>query len=191
MMEDTTVVPGGAEVEISMMTLEATRENWERPEHRRGDVGLLLPLRHPPLQFYRYLIDRIGRKWHWQDYLCLSDAQLAARIHGPQRDMRLLLIEGAPAGFFDLDRRDESTVEIVYLGLMEHVSGRGLGKWLLSEAMVTAFSTGVRRIILKTCSLDHPAALPVYRNAGFEIIQDVVMPIRLLTLEQRAAILLR
>ncbi|MEX2696680.1 hypothetical protein [Rhizobium mongolense] len=121
---DITIAPDGAEVQISMKTLELNRENWDTSANRNGNVGLLLPLKQPPLHFYRYLIDRIGREWHWQDYLCLSDAKLAAHIHGPRREMRLLLIEGAPASFFDLDRRDKETVEIVYLGLMAHVAGR-------------------------------------------------------------------
>ncbi|ESY27751.1 hypothetical protein X747_32865 [Mesorhizobium sp. LNJC384A00] len=125
------------------------------------------------------------------DYLCLSDADLAVRIHGPRRDMRVLLIEGAPTGFFDLDRRDHETVEVVYFGLMEHVAGRGFGKWLLSEAIAAAFSADVRCIVLKTCSLDHPAALAIYQKAGFRVVADVLMPMRLLTPEQRAAILLR
>ncbi|RVC59432.1 GNAT family N-acetyltransferase [Mesorhizobium sp. M00.F.Ca.ET.038.03.1.1] len=185
------IAPEGPEVQISMKTLELTRENWGTLGQHNGDVGLLLPLRQPPLHFYRYLVDRIGRKWHWQDYLCLSDADLAARIHGPQRDTRVLLIEGAPAGFFDLDRRDKETVEVVYFGLMEHVAGRGFGKWLLSEAMAAAFSADVRRIVLKTCSLDHPAALAIYQKAGFRVVADVSIQMRLLTLEQRAAILLR
>ncbi|MER8608969.1 GNAT family N-acetyltransferase [Mesorhizobium sp. M1233] len=191
MTTDTAIAPDGPEVEISMRTLELTRKNWSTLGQHNGNVGLLLSLRQPPLHFYRYLIDRIGRNWHWQDYLCLRDADLAARIHGPRRDMRLLLIEGAPAGFFDLDRRDNETVEVVYLGLMEHVAGRGFGKWLLSEAIAAAFSADVRRIVLKTCSLDHPAALPIYKKAGFRVVADVLMPMRLLTLEQRAAILLR
>ncbi|WP_292520384.1 GNAT family N-acetyltransferase [Mesorhizobium sp.] len=174
-----------------MKTLELTRESWGALGQHNGNVGLLLPLRQPPLHFYRYLVDRIGRKWHWQDYLCLSDADLAARIHGPQRDMRLLLIEGAPAGFFDLDRRDNETVEVVYLGLMEHVAGHGFGKWLLSEAIGAAFSADVRRIVLKTCSLDHPAAMVIYQKAGFRIVADVPMAMRLLTLDQRGTILLR
>ncbi|MER9631994.1 GNAT family N-acetyltransferase, partial [Mesorhizobium sp. M0296] len=188
---DAAIAPEGPELEISMKTLELTRESWGALGQHNRDVGLLLPLRQPPLHFYRYLVDRIGRKWHWQDYLCLSDADLAARIHGPRRDMRLLLIEGAPAGFFDLDRRDQETVEVVYLGLMEHVAGRGFGKWLLSEAMAAAFSADARRIVLKTCSLDHPAALAIYQKAGFQIVADVPMTMQLLTLDQRGSILLR
>nr|WP_210235291.1 GNAT family N-acetyltransferase [Mesorhizobium sp. M00.F.Ca.ET.217.01.1.1] len=105
--------------------------------------------------------------------------------------MRVLLIEGAPAGFFDLDRRDKETVEVVYFGLMGHVAGRGFGKWLLSEAMAAAFSADVRRIVLKTCSLDHPAALAIYQKAGFRVVAEVSIQMRLLTLEQRAAILFR
>lgn len=45
-----------------MMTLELSRENWGALDQRNGNVGLLLPLRRPPLH---YLVNRIGRKWHW------------------------------------------------------------------------------------------------------------------------------
>ncbi|WP_156936552.1 GNAT family N-acetyltransferase [Mesorhizobium sp. LNJC384A00] len=76
----------------------------------------------------------------------------------------------APAGLFDLDRVDHETAEIVYLGLMQHLAGRGLGKWLLPEAIATAFSADVRRVVLKTRTRDHPAArtgnLPEGRLAG-------------------------
>ncbi|WP_245474422.1 hypothetical protein [Mesorhizobium sp. M2A.F.Ca.ET.042.01.1.1] len=78
MTTPTAITPDGPEVEISMTTLELTRGDWATPDQQIADVGLLLPLRQPPLHFYRYLLDRIGRKWHWQDYLCLSDADLAA-----------------------------------------------------------------------------------------------------------------
>ncbi|RWC38038.1 MAG: hypothetical protein EOS28_31105 [Mesorhizobium sp.] len=66
-------------------------------------------------------------------------------------------------GFFDLDRRDK---------------GRGLFRQ-------------VRRIVLKTCSLDHPAALAIYQKVGLRIVADVPMAMRFLTLGQRGAILLR
>ncbi len=185
------IAPKGPEVEISVTTMELQRTNWLARREDQDNSGLLMPLTKPPLDFYRYLIDRIGRQCHWQEYLCFGDADLSARIHAPRREMRLLLIDGAPAGLFDIDRVDDETAEIVYFGLMTHLAGRGLGKWLLAQAIATAFSTGARRLVLKTSSLDHPAAQVIYRKAGFEIAQEEVMKIRLLTLEQRAAILLR
>ena len=62
----------------------------------------LLKTRKPPLHFYRYLIDRIGRDWHWVNALRLSDDELATKIHAAERDIRVLYSDGAPAGFFDV-----------------------------------------------------------------------------------------
>ena len=62
----------------------------------------LLRTRNMPLHYYRYLMDRVGRKWHWVNVLRLSDEELAAGIHTPGRDIRVLYLDGAPAGFFDL-----------------------------------------------------------------------------------------
>ncbi len=41
----------------------------------------LIRTRDMPLHYYRYLIDRVGRKWHWVNILRLSDEELAAKIH--------------------------------------------------------------------------------------------------------------
>lgn len=184
-------LPEGPEVEIRLMRLEMERPESLVPPAGKGDSVALLPMTNPPLHFYRYLVDRIGREWHWTTYLCFGDAELTERIHGERRDMRLLLVDGSPAGFFDLDRKADRVTELVYFGLLPHVVGRGLGKWLLSQAIHAAFSAGAERLVLYTCSLDHPAALGVYQSAGFRIVEEELTPLKLLSDTQRAAILFR
>jgi len=58
-------------------------------------------------------------------------------------------------------------VEIMYLGLVPDFKGRGLGKWLLSEAIATAWSEPTERLIVETCTLDDPKALSLYQRFGF------------------------
>jgi GNAT superfamily N-acetyltransferase len=60
-------------------------------------------------------------------------------------------------------------VEIGYFGLMPHAIGRGLGRWLLGEAIRDAWCGDPTRLWLHTCTLDHPAALPNYLKAGFVV----------------------
>ena len=50
---------------------------------------------------------------------------------------------------------------------MPELAGRGHGRWLLGETLRLAWRDGIRRVHVHTCTLDHPAALPAYRSAGF------------------------
>ena len=50
---------------------------------------------------------------------------------------------------------------------MPHAIGRGLGRWLLAEAIAEAWTSEPDRVWLHTCTLDSPAALPNYKARGF------------------------
>lgn len=186
----TTVVPDGPEVSIWMKTLELYTQEWASCSSVLCNRSAIVPVPSPPLHFYRYLIDRVGRKWHWQDYLCLNDRDLSFRIHSSRRVIQVLQFDGAPAGLIDVDFDSNNVAEIVYLGVMEHAAGLGYGRSLLNTGLKIASEARVQKVILKTCSLDHPAALKIYQRAGFRSVNEGTMRIRLLTDAQRAKILL-
>ena len=73
------------------------------------------------------------------------------------------------AGYFELRRDDDDSIEIAYIGLLPAFVGRGLGRCLLSAAVERAWACGARRVWLHTCSFDHPAALPNYLARGFRV----------------------
>lgn len=120
-----------------------------------------------PTSFFRYLYAEVGRPWHWHDRLGWQDEQIQARVAAPAVSLYLLSLAGAPAGYFELERHPDGSVEICYLGLLPEFLGRGLGRYLLSEAVAAARSAGAPRIWLHTCELDGPAALPNYLARGF------------------------
>jgi GNAT superfamily N-acetyltransferase len=76
--------------------------------------------------------------------------------------------EGAPAGYFELERQADGSIEIAYFGLMQEFLGRGLGKHLLTVAAEQAWSDGANRVWLHTCTLDDAAAMPNYVKRGFK-----------------------
>lgn len=127
----------------------------------------LMKVEKPELHFYRYLMFRTGRPWNWVYRLRMSDAELKAIIHAPTTDVYHLLVDGAPAGFFEIDRSLPNESNIAYFGLMFHAAGRGLGRWFLSEAIHTALMSKPHKITVNTCTLDHAAALPLYQKMGF------------------------
>jgi GNAT superfamily N-acetyltransferase len=78
-------------------------------------------------------------------------------------------VSGAPAGYFELHVEPDRAIEIVYFGLFDQFTGRGLGGHMLTEAVKEAWAAGATRVWLHTNTLDHPAALPNYLNRGFQI----------------------
>ncbi|MEW9808031.1 GNAT family N-acetyltransferase [Mesorhizobium sp. ZMM04-5] len=151
----------------------------------------LMKTRDMPLHYYRYLIDRVGRKWHWVNVLRLSDEELAAKIAAPGRDIRVLYLDGAPAGFFDINPFSPDETEIAYFGMMEHATGLGLGRWFLGAAIEAAWATGPRQIVVQTCTLDHPAALPLYQKLGFSPVGQKREDVHPLTFAERSASVMR
>ena len=127
----------------------------------------LMRAESPPLHFYRYLYEVIGQDYHWIDRKDIPDRALAELIQHPDVQVHIAYVAGVPAGFFELDRRRGGLVEIMYLGLVPDFKGRGLGKWLLSEAIATAWSEPTGRLIVETCTLDAPKALSLYQRFGF------------------------
>jgi GNAT superfamily N-acetyltransferase len=74
---------------------------------------------------------------------------------------------GQSAGYFELQRHDDSSVEIAYFGLIPEFMGRGLGGWMLGRAVEEAWAFGGKRVWLHTCTLDSERALPNYLARGF------------------------
>lgn len=151
----------------------------------------LLRTREIPLHFYRYLVDRVGRKWHWVNALRLTDEELAAGIHREDRDIRVLYLDGAPAGFLDLKPHLPEEVELAYFGMMEHALGQGIGRWFLGAAISTAWSYKPRRVTVQTCTMDHPAALPLYQKLGFQPVAQKPETVRTMTFAERSASVMR
>jgi GNAT superfamily N-acetyltransferase len=136
------------------------------PPQPRGKVALLRAVR-PPLHFYRYLYDAIGNDYHWVDRKRLSDTQLASLLAEERLELYVLYVEGCPAGMAELDFRDTSTANLAYFGLMPEYVGRRLGYFFLYHAAVNAWAKPISRLLVNTCTLDHPRALPLYQRLGF------------------------
>lgn len=121
----------------------------------------------PTVAFYRFLYNSVGEPWLWGDRRRLSDEQLMAIIGDPRVEIHVLYLANQPAGYAELDTRRDGEVELAYFGLLPEFTGRKLGPWLLRFAIHKAWEKEPDRLWLHTCSLDHPAALDMYRAAGF------------------------
>ena len=134
----------------------------------------LLRAETPPLHFYRYLFNTVGEPWLWIDRRRLSDDDLAAVIHDEAVEILVLYAAGVPAGFIELAPRSADTMSIQYFGLIPEFVGRGLGAYLLDAGIRAAWRPGTRKLVVNTCTLDHPRALACYQRSGFRPVRQEI-----------------
>lgn len=132
------------------------------------DTTIRLERRDPcPIALYRRLYREVGGPWFWHERLNWTDAALEAHLASPDVAVWELAVGGESAGYFELRRHDDDSVEIQYFGLVPKFIGRGLGGMMLTRAVEEAWLMRARRVWLHTCTLDSPRALPAYKARGF------------------------
>ncbi len=119
------------------------------------------------VELFRFLYIEVGKNYHWIDRLPWTDEQIREHLQEPKNSIWLMTYNGETAGYFELCRCEDGSVELAYFGLMPQFIGRGFGKHLLTRATEQAWASGANRVWLHTCTLDDPAALPNYLRRGF------------------------
>ncbi len=138
------------------------------PVRPHGKIAILR-VEHPPVHYYRYLYRLVGDPWKWVSRRRLSDEDLGEIIQDPSVYIYVLYLNGAPAGFAEIDNREPDGAELKFFGLAPEFTGRGLGAYFLTNALDLAWSLDPKRLRLETCTLDHAAALPLYQKMGFRV----------------------
>lgn len=131
----------------------------------------LMKVENIPLHYYRYLYATVGGNWLWVERLNIPDEVLAEKVHRQGVEVFVLYASGAPAGYYELDFANMNSVRLVYFGLVQEFTGMRIGPWLLGTAVSEAFGRGAKEVLVNTCTLDHPAALPLYQKLGFRPVR--------------------
>ena len=155
------------EIETIVTFLEMTAEPLHHVTPPSNLKLMLMRAENITLSFYRFLYGAVGQHYHWNDRSNLSDAELAKLSNGEGAEVWVLYVGGQPAGYFELVPDNASTIELEYFGLTPEFQGKGLGKWLLAEAIRAAWAKLPNRVVVQTSTLDGPAALPLYQKMGF------------------------
>ena len=158
-------------VDVEVYYLEMHGPSQRTVPQPRDELTVLYA-RTPSVPYYRFLYNAVGSDYHWLSRRKLSDDDLATLIQDPDNELHVLHVAGSPAGFAELDRRQKDEIELVQFGLISDFFGQGLGKWFLQWTIERVWSYSPRRFWLHTCTLDHAAALPTYRKAGFAIFKQ-------------------
>jgi GNAT superfamily N-acetyltransferase len=119
---------------------------------------------------YLALYRCVGGPVLWDQRLRMPPEDLAALLRSPQHSLYVLRDGGGEAlGLCEFDRSGFPDIELKNFGLVPGAQGRGLGPWLLATALGGEWRAGASRIWLHTDTWDHPAAVPVYLRAGFQV----------------------
>lgn len=154
------------------------------------DGRALRRLRGADLETYLRAFRRLGEEWLWFSRLQLAPGDLAALLDDSAVDAFEVSVGGRPAGLLELDFRSPAEPELAFFGLFEPYQGRGHGRWLMDRALEIAFARPIGRLVVHTCSLDHPQAIAFYEKSGFRAYKravEIVRDPRLTGLMPRAA----
>ena len=163
--------------EVVRTHLEMIDRSALRPAPLPEGPVRLVPRRGLDPQQYRTLYSDIGERWQWRDRLAWSDDEVAFYLASPDVHLFTLHLGEATAGYFELLRHPDARVEIMYFGLAGAFIGRGLGGWMLTRAVQEAYALHATRVVLNTCTLDAPQALPNYLARGFVIVREERYPV--------------
>lgn len=146
----------------------AARPTVPAPPQPPGKIAMLRA-EQPPVHFYRYLYDAVGRNYYWVERRKLKDSALAAYLADPDVHFYVLYVDGCPAGMSELDLRNPALALLAYFGLIPDYIGRRLGHYFLHQTVLNAWTSPIGTLRVNTCTLDHPRALPLYQRVGFTV----------------------
>ena len=123
---------------------------------------------------YLRLYRAIGDDWLWWSRLTWDEAELAIQLASDETEIHVAAADGEEIGLIELNLQPAPDIEIRYFGIIPSRIGAGLGSWLLAHALAAAWRHRPQRVILNTCTLDHPGALAFYQRHGFAITRSEV-----------------
>jgi len=156
---------------VTTTHLEMTSRAQFRPA-RSGEPPLTLVRAEIPCpELNRFLYAAVGADWWWYTRLGWDYARWMAYLDRNELETWVAYASGTPAGYFELERQAEGSVELAYFGLLPGFVGRGRGGELLTAAISRGWDMGASRVWVHTCDLDHPRALSNYQARGFAIFR--------------------
>ncbi|MEX2153181.1 MAG: GNAT family N-acetyltransferase [Gemmatimonadaceae bacterium] len=144
------------------------RSQFNAKQVKPGMSGTIIRRAPCPVDVYRRLYREVGEQWYWHDRLEWSDESLAEHLSRPDVGVWEMTVGQDSAGYFELQRHDDGSLEVAYFGLTPAYIGQGLGGRMLQRAVDEAWALGANRIWLHTCTLDSARALPNYMKCGFQ-----------------------
>jgi GNAT superfamily N-acetyltransferase len=154
------------EIEVYYLQM-LSREGLRAKPRPSSDASVVEACAKLP-ELNRFLYTAVGGDWYWVDRLSWTYEQWLEAVGSNDHRTFVCYWHGTPAGYYELKKHEDGSVEILYFGLIHAFMGMGLGGWLLSHCIEQAWDWGAVRVWVHTCSLDHPAARGNYEARGLQ-----------------------
>jgi len=119
--------------------------------------------------FYR----QVGKDHFWRDRLLWSDKEWHKYINHKNFETGIMKIDDELVGFYEQEYHEAvNEIELIQMGILKEYQGKKLGSFLLKYIIHNAFSRGITRLRVHTCSLDHKYALKNYLSKGLSIFKE-------------------
>lgn len=128
----------------------------------------------PQFELNRFFYQYVGAAWQWFDKASWSDQQWRDYALRDELKLYMLTWRGSPAGYFELEKQSDGSVQIAYFGIAPGFLDLGLGGFLLSQAIEQAWQWDASRVWVHTCDLDHPHALGNYKARGMTLYKTEI-----------------
>jgi Zn-dependent M28 family amino/carboxypeptidase len=96
----------------------------------------------------------VGRGYFWLERIRWTDEQIRSRLGDPAVSFHVLTVAHAPAGFFELEKHRDGSVEITYFGL--------LPEFLVLKYNVPFYFGGTSLLIIVVVTMDFWAQVQSY-----------------------------
>jgi GNAT superfamily N-acetyltransferase len=159
----TVLPPGKLANAVTWLEMRHKPDGHGAPD--RSDLRLEL-LRGRDLVRYLRIFRAVGDSWLWSGRLALAPKDIAAVLDAPQTHAFALVEAGADIGLMEISF-EANAAELAYFGIVDEAIGRGIGRWLMAQAIALAWTRPIERFWLHTCSFDSPGAIGFYRQSGF------------------------
>ena len=120
---------------------------------------------------YRSLFRVVGENLLWVSRLEIAQHDLVLVLSNPDIEVYSIAHNGVAAGLLEIDFREESNAEIVYIGLDLTATGLGIGPAMMKLALARSAARKINRVWLHTCHFDSEQAPRFYQKFGFRAYQ--------------------
>ena len=148
-----------------------SRSDLTKSNCNEKDLEVILE-KKPTIDFCKFLYKEVGRDFFWRDRLKWNDQNWLDYISKDFFKLYILKQNNRLVGYYELLYEPKSSsMEIPYFGIFKEFYGKGIGGYLLTDAILTSFNQKINKVWVHTCTLDHPNALKNYLARGMKIFK--------------------
>ena len=126
----------------------------------------------PTPELCKFFYKEVGKDFFWKDRLRWSDQEWLSYINNDFFKLYILKYNNKLAGYYELLYNLKTfSMEIPYFGIFKEFYGKGIGGYLLTDAILNSFNHKVDKVWVHTCTLDHPNALKNYLARGMKVFK--------------------